>query len=171
MGDLLSGLGGLLGGVLSAGSGGLFGIVGSIATTFLKQRAEQKAHEREIDMIKLQMEVTAQEGSWKGLEASQRAAAAVSEGSHRWSNDIKNLFRPFITTLVVVGSYLVFRDMMAALNATVELEKTVVAKFFDYNELVKLVQYYVYSLVFSASAAIMWWFGDRAQAPPGFKNL
>ena len=163
MGDLLSGLGGLLGGVLSASSGGLFGIVGSIATTFLKQRAEQKEHEREMERHEMNIRIAAEKGSWQGLQSSQQVAAEVSKNSNRWSNDIKNLFRPFITAFVISLNFYVFLKLLD-INSTL-------AQLFGPNEIVAMLKYYVNSMIFAGSAALMWWFGDRAQKPPGLRNL
>jgi len=161
---------GFLTGLLPA-MGGLFGILGSLATTWLKQRAVQADHVRELERTRLQIEVAKEKGSWEGLQSSQQAAAEISKNSNRWSNDIKNLFRPFITTVLVIGSYFIFRDLMSAITGAKAVEETMVAKVFDFNEMVNLVRYYVNSMVFSTSAAIMWWFGDRAQKPPGLRNL
>ncbi len=158
-------------GLLSAGSGGLFGILGSIITTLLKQRAEQKEHKREIERQEMMIKVADNKGSWDGLTASQQAATQTSINSSKWSNDVKNVFRPFITTVLVIGSYFIFRDLMSALTGAKLITDTTIAKLFDFKDLIALVQYYVNSMVFATSAAIMWWFGDRAQKPPGFRNL
>ncbi|MBW2621288.1 MAG: hypothetical protein JRD68_00150 [Deltaproteobacteria bacterium] len=153
----------LLGGLLTAGSGGLFGILGSIATTFLKQRGEQKEFERDMKRQEMQIKVAAEKGSWDGLQSSQQMAAEVSKNSNRWSNDVKNLFRPFITTLVIGLNFYVFLKLL-------DMDSTI-AKLFGPAEIVSMLKYYVNSMIFAGSAALMWWFGDRAQKPPGLRNL
>ena len=35
----------------------------------------------------------------------------------------------------------------------------------------ELLRYIVYSVVFAWSTAVLWWFGDRAMTPPGFRNI
>jgi len=35
---------------------------------------------------------------------------------------------------------------------------------------VEIMTYIIYSVVFSCSTAIVWWFGDRALTPPGMKS-
>lgn len=45
-----------------------------------------------------------------------------------------------------------------------------VATVLDAAEVKDLLRYIVYSVVFTACTAGMWWFADRALAPPGLKN-
>jgi len=162
----------LLGGFVTAISGGgLFGILGSIATTFLKQRAEQKEHEREMDRQRMAIQVADKKGSWDGLQASHESAALIAANSHQWSNDIKNIFRPFITTLLVALTFWMFLEMLSILTGVKAIGDSVLTHVFDYNEVILLVKYYVNSMVFATSASIMWWFGDRAQMPPGLRNI
>ena len=170
-------LGGLLGAV---SSGGIVGIFGSLATQFLKNRREAQAHKNAMEIREqirqdreMDLKVAAEEGSWEGLRESQKTAQAISMNSHKWSNDIKNLYRPAFTTMLWILVYFLFKDLTFAMTATTieELEGTQIAKFFTPEEVSTMVRYIVESTVFIASMAGAWWFGDRAQAPAGFKNL
>lgn len=153
----------------SVASGGIFGLLGSAVGAWTKakmedkrQAWEQKKWAYEADMLKLQMQarteetehelaIVSQAGSWKGLEASY--GAANTGATHMWVNDIKSLFRPFLTLSLWVLAYLLVTDESLLLQSEDEL-----------------IKYMVYSTFFAASTATMWWFGDRALAPPDFKN-
>ncbi len=171
----------ILGTLLGAISGGgIIGIFGSLATQFLKNRREAQAHRNAMEIREqhrldkeMDIKVAHAQGSWDGLKESQKTAQAISMNSHKWSNDIKNLYRPFFTTMLWILAYFIFRDLTDAMTLTAieELENTKFAKFFTPAEVSEMVKYIVKSTVFMASMAGAWWFGDRAQAPAGFKNL
>jgi len=156
---------GIAGGLFTAAGGGIFGMVGALAGQWLKSREKQKDHVRSLEVTRLNMEVTDKDGSWKGLSSSHDADAAVSTNAHKWANDIKAIYRPFLTTMLCVVSYLIFRDLMASMKG----DDTTIAKFFHLEEIRAMVVYTVYSIIFATSTAIVWWFGDRAFAPPGLK--
>ncbi len=158
-------IGKVAGGLFTAAGGGLFGLIGSLAGQWLKSREKQKEHRREIELVRLQMEVKKQEGSWRGLTSSHQSDAAVSSNAHKWANDIKAIYRPLLTTLLCRISYLIFRDLMAAMNG----EGSTIASFFEFEEIRAMVVYCVYSIIFATSTAVVWWYGDRAFAPPGLK--
>jgi len=40
---------------------------------------------------------------------------------------------------------------------------------FSDGQLANMTRYIVYSMVFSAATATVWWFGDRALTPPNMK--
>jgi hypothetical protein len=63
---------------------------------------------------------------------------------------------------------MIFKDLSAMLTGT---GASVLAPgTFTPEQAKELLVYDVKSLVFSASTAVVWWFGDRAFAPPGMKN-
>lgn len=176
-------LGDLLGGVASVASGGIFGLIGSavgvVAKYFQKrqefsQEKERRAWDRED--FKLQMQFSAQEteqevaiasaqGAWSGLSESIRADAAVVP--HGWAAAIRSMFRPFLTTLLVALSAWIIWFMW---RGVVEGDRNGLAMFFTPEEMAGMIRYAVYSLLFSASTAVVWWFGDRAMTPPGMKG-
>lgn len=111
------------------------------------------------------MEAASQAGSWDGLQASINADAATVD-TYKWVNAIKSLYRPFITTVLVVLVYQLFCDIVAGLGGT----ESVLSDIFTGQELKEIMRYIVYSVVFSASTAVTWWFSERAFQPPGLKN-
>ena len=169
-------LGELIGtGASVASGGGLFGLLGSVVGAFAKYKQEQqrqaweeKQQQYELQLLDMQMKqraqetehelaIVAQEGSWAGMKSSQELAMSHGETSV-WVNNLKSLFRPFLTlTLWIISLYLLWS--LADDN-----------KYLSQMEVEELMKYMVYSIYFSASTATVWWFGDRALAPPGLKN-
>lgn len=138
---------------LDAAAGGLFGIVGTaigrIAGYFerkqqhIQERArwghEYKLHELNMQArhqeTELELALTAQQGSWAGLEASLKAEAALGAAS-QWVVNILRLVRPFITLLLWIITAAIF--LLTKDKAITD------------------------AAVFAATAATLWWFGDRA---------
>ena len=137
-------------------SGGAFGIAGTvlgrIAGYFERKQTlahEQKkwAHEvvlHDLNMkarqleTELETELANQAGSWAGLEASIKAESAIGQGSHGVI-DLLRLVRPALTLLlwlIVAAIFIITQD----------------------SDIVK-------AAVFAATAATLWWFGDRAPKP------
>ncbi len=167
----------ILGMGASVASGGIFGVIGSVIGTAgkyfqerQKQSFKEKEWEYETKMLKLQMDakaqeteqeiaLVAQEGSWSGLRASHEAAAKIGP-THKWVNDVKSLFRPFLTiSLWIISGWIFWQIGKGGLN-----------EWFAEGESDELIKYMVYTVFFSASTATMWWFGDRALAPPHLKH-
>lgn len=151
-------LGDILGTTTSALSGGLFGLLGNVATkifgffeakeVFVEKQAE-RAHE--IELLKLQMQAKAQEteqevqvldtqGSWAGLTTSVQAEGQLP-ASYAWVNAVRALVRPALTFGLAAFLACAFFAMPAG-----DAGRAYVAD----------------SLVFAAITAIVWWFGDRA---------
>ncbi|MEQ3648913.1 hypothetical protein [Hyphomonas sp.] len=139
----------------SAAGGGVFGLLGTVigrAAGYFEQR-QSHAHERarwqhEAELIGLQRQAQREEsesaerfaetsGSWAGLAASIQAEAAIGE-SYAWVNAVRALTRPVLTLLLWLITWLVF-------VASPEAEQ------------VKIVE----TATFAATAATLWWFGDR----------
>ena len=144
--------------VASAASGGIFGLVGHVATKLagyfeseqqFKQKLAEWAHENEL--LKLQMQAKAAEtenemdlagatGAWSGLGESLKAETAIGT-TYPWVNAVRALVRPALT----LGLALFLCSAFFALPADDETRA-----------------YVANSLVFAAVTAIVWWFGDRA---------
>jgi hypothetical protein len=151
-------VGDLLGTGASALSGGLFGLVGNIATKVFgyfeaKQAFAQKQAEwsHESELLKLQMQAKASEteqeihvaeseGSWSGLGASVTAEGELG-ATYPWVNAVRALVRPALT----LGLSTFLASAFFAL-APGDIDRAYVAD----------------SLVFAAVTSIVWWFGDRA---------
>ncbi|HEY0302226.1 MAG TPA: hypothetical protein VGC36_12855 [Rhizomicrobium sp.] len=157
---------GIFGDLLSVGSsaltGGLFGLVGNIATKAFgyfeqKQAFTQKQAEwgHETELLRLQMQAKAAEteqeihiaesqGSWSGLTASVAAEGAVPS-SYPWVDAVRALVRPTLT--IGLSSFLGTAFFVMTPG---DIDRAYVAD----------------SLVFVAVTSIVWWFGDRAPKMP-----
>lgn len=149
--DTIIGLG------LDAAAGGVFGLVGTalgrVAGFFERRqsfRQEQARWLHELELHKLQMQAKAQEtemelalaaqqGSWRGLQASIDAEAKIGQAS-LWVINLLRLVRPVLTLLLWIITAWIFS---ATQNGAI-----------------------VEAAVFAATAATLWWFGDRAPKPP-----
>ncbi|MEO0467551.1 MAG: hypothetical protein AAF216_13495 [Pseudomonadota bacterium] len=146
----------------SAAGGGLFGLFGTalgrVAGFF--ERRQQQAHEQakwqhETVLLELQMKADRQEteaelalahtqGSWAGLEASMAADAAVAP-SYKWVDAVRGLTRPALTLLLWLIAVVIFVSTSDAGRAAITETAT-----------------------FAATAATLWWFGDRGPSGPVF---
>lgn len=161
----------IIGLIGSAASGGIFGVVGAIGGSVMKyfnQKQEQKFKkdewEHEKDLIKIQMEVESQKGSWAGLIESYKSDKEFVD-TYKWVNAIKSLYRPFLTTSLVIITYLLFENILGGLK-----DNNILSEIFTGSELKEILRYIVYSIVFSTATAISWWFCERALSPPKIKN-
>ena len=141
---------------MDAAAGGVFGIIGTalgrVAGYFERRQSDAQelrrwSHElalHELNMksrlqeSEIELAITAQAGSWAGLEASLKADAALGTGS-QWVINTLRLVRPFLTLLLWV----------------------ITAGIFVATQDSEIVQ----AAVFAATAATLWWFGDRAPKP------
>ncbi len=139
----------------SAASGGVFGLVGTAVgrvASFFERRQEHAqerarwAHEaalREHSLRAAAERAAADEalaetsGRWAGLKASIEADASIGQ-SYLWVNAVRGLTRPALTFLLwaIAGAIFVVADA-AGRQAITE------------------------TATFAATAATLWWFGDR----------
>lgn len=158
-------LGTLFGTGASAFGGGLFGLLGNVATKIVgiyeARQAftqEQAKWSHETDLLRLQMQAKAAEteqemqiaqsqGSWGGLTASVSAEGGVAN-SYPWVNAVRALTRPALT----LGLALFLACAFFAMDPG-DIDRAYVAD----------------SLVFAAVTAIVWWFGDRAPRKPALR--
>ena len=150
----------LIGMAASAAGGGLFGLIGTAlgrVAGFFERRQEQ-AHEQarwqhETALHELQMRARAEEteneialaetaGRWQGLTESLRAEAAIVSETG-WVNAVRALTRPVLTLLLWAITAMIFLHADAQGRAAV-LE----------------------TATFAATAATLWWFGDRGPQRP-----
>ena len=141
---------------LEAAAGGIFGLIGTAlgrVAGFFERRdenAQEKArwgHEyrlHELNMkaraqeSEIEIELAAQSGSWKGLETSIKAEAGSGIAS-QWVINILRLVRPSLTFLLWIITASIF----------LQTKNQAIAE----------------AAVFAATAATLWWFGDRAPKP------
>ena len=142
---------------LDAAAGGVFGILGTALgrfagyferkQTFIQEQArwghEYKLHELNMKArsqeTETELALAAQSGSWKGLEASIMAEAAIGKAS-QWVVNLLRLVRPLLTLLLwLITGWIFYITQNGAI---------------------------VEAAVFAATAATLWWFGDRAPRRP-----
>lgn len=157
-----------LGGIAtSAFGGGLFGFVGQMANrafgiweTKEKRKDAKLAYEHELALIDKQMvareqeteqelQITATAGSWDGLRSSVEADAK-SPPSYAWVAAVRSLVRPFLTLETQIGVVILLFIAKDAGRAA-------------------LMDTVAETILFSASTALLWWFGERASNPRGKK--
>ncbi len=137
-------------------AGGTFGILGTalgrVASYFERKqtfRQEEKRWGHELQLHELQMRankqetemelaITAQKGSWDGLRASLDADANIGTAA-QWVINVLRLVRPSLTLLLWLITAWVFSRTQDGDIAN--------------------------AAVFAATAATLWWFGDRAPKP------
>ncbi len=161
---------------LSAAGGGLFGVAGTVLGRVvglfeMRERRRDQAlafeHEtrrwaQEQEMQRLQNAARRDEteselalaqaaGAWSALGASYAAEAAIGP-SYRWVEAVRGLVRPVLTVglwCAVVSIF--FRTASDQARWLAEAERA------------ETVAYLIDSVVFAATAATLWWFGDRPQ--------
>ncbi|MCF6221068.1 MAG: hypothetical protein L3J65_08150 [Robiginitomaculum sp.] len=141
-------------------AGGVFGIIGTafgrVASFFERKQTflqEEKRWGHELKLHELQMRankqetemelaIAAQKGSWDGLRASIDADANIGMAA-QWVINILRLVRPSLTLLLWLITAWIFARTQDGDIAN--------------------------AAVFAATAATLWWFGDRAPKPkPGY---
>jgi len=142
-------LGHIVGCGISAGAGGIFGLIGNLATKtfgYLESKqsfaAKQAEWMHETELLKLQSQWRQPEteaepplafsAPWSGLLSSVAAEGALP-ASYRWVDAARALVRPVVLA----------------------------AAFFSMAPSDTARGYVIDSLVFAAVTAIVWWFGDR----------
>jgi len=151
-------IGTLIGTGASALGGGLFGLVGNVASKLIglveakqefAQKKEEWGHEeRLLDMqtkakaaeTEGELAVTASSGSWSGLAESLKAETGIG-ATYPWVNAVRALVRPALTLGLATFLCAAFFALTPG-----DIDRAYVAD----------------SLIFAAVTAIVWWFGDRA---------
>lgn len=152
----------LIGVGASALSGGLFGVLGTVAgrvAGFFERRqsfAQERARwSHEMALLELQAKTRAAEteaehrladtqGAWQALAGSYEAEARIGD-SYKWVNAVRALTRPTLTVLLWAVALMIFAGTGKASGAP---------------------QAFVETITFAATAATLWWFGDRSRARP-----
>ena len=175
-------LGALGSAVTGLAGGGFLGALLGVGSKYLQERQRQQWQEKvwthEKELLELQSKARASEteaeiqivresGSWAALRQSMEADAAVTRSSRLpvWVLAARSLWRPVLTLVLAVLVLWIWSSLTGILRG----EENVL-QFLSPEAVVHLLSYIVYSLVFAASTAAMWWFGDRALSPPATKN-
>jgi hypothetical protein len=146
-------------------SGAMSGILGSVlgkAMEFLKMRQQAKEatedRKHELALLEMTRKQAADQGE-RELEAAEASAATeikaasyahdVAGGESQWVTNVLRLFRPAITLFLVgVGSIFFFFVSDEMLIKDLPIKAVIVE-----------------SVLYAASAAVFWWFGDRGPSP------
>lgn len=147
----------IIGLAASAAGGGVFGLVGTVigrVAGLIERRQDNTqerarwAHDAAMQAARMREMAAATEaqikladaaGAWRGLAASMEAEASIGE-SYKWVNAVRALTRPLLTLLLWAITGLVY--LGASAEARVGIVETA---------------------TFAATAATLWWFGDRGQ--------
>jgi hypothetical protein len=158
-------LGDIVSTAASAASGGIFGIFGSVIGGLFKYFKAKQEHSfkkdewnHELTLLDRQnkrareedeyeLDKVVQQGSWDALGTSL-SKQSLPGPSYKWVDAVKDLYRPALTTGLFILTWYIFA----------------------HTDDQALRTYVVNSVVFTACTAGMWWFADRAIAPPGMKN-
>ena len=146
----------LIGIAASAAGGGMFGVLGTalgrLAGYFERRQTiahEEKRWQHEVQLLEMQRFVDAAEaeaelalehaaGRWAGLQASLNADAAIRD-SYPWVDAVRGLTRPTLTLLL----WGITTVIWFSADPTDRSSLTETASF-------------------AATAATLWWFGDRS---------
>lgn len=164
---------------LSAAGGGLFGVAGALAGRIIglfeiKERRRDQAlaneheerrwkQEHEMQLLQLQSrrEETESElalaesaGSWSALGASYAAEAAIG-ATYQWVEAVRALVRPGLTL-----------GLWCAVLAIFFHTASEQARWLAATDRASALAYLIDSVVFAATAATLWWFGDRPPRRP-----
>lgn len=125
--------------LFNAGSGGLFGMIGSITTTYMRLKEKKIDYEHAQAMADKQHASAEALAAWNAFAASQTAAAAeMTEKVSAWAANIRAVTRPFLTVLLVLGSFI------AVCFSPTEYRAQAIG-----------------SMQALAGTAVAWWFGSR----------
>ena len=146
----------MIGIAASAAGGGLFGLLGTALGRFgaYFERRQTILHEErrwghEVKLLELQQIAAQAEteaelavekavGSWRGLQESLKADAAIAP-SYKWVSAVRALTRPCLTILLwAITTVIWFTADLAGRASITETAS------------------------FAATAATLWWFGDRS---------
>ena len=141
--------------------GGILGIVGNVANTWLSMKQEKQHNDFELARIPLQLNadiergkarvaIAVEETAGAAFVASQ-AAGKVTGNESRWVLNVQAMVRPTILFLLLVGVVLLYTS--SQLNESME-------------------SYIIQNIVTDFSMAVSWYFGARASAKvmQGFKS-
>lgn len=132
----------MAGSTITGGVIGMIGSLGSSALDYVNRRQEAKEqlaqlkvkNEHELGMVQVQGRIDETKASYESLNTTVSDQSALNQRADTWVVDVIALFRPGLTTLLVVG----------AVCAGSYADKS------TFNALIEL-----------SAMAVAWWFGDR----------
>ena len=146
----------ILGAVFSGGMTGILGSAVSGIFKFLEVREANKAKEadrqHELKLQDLQMKAFAQETERELAIASQKTASEQLMGSYQHDSQVGEGSQWVVNTLRLV------RPVVTIIWFTLN------RGFIDEATQNDVVRYLIMTTVYTASAATLWWFGDRGRS-------
>jgi hypothetical protein len=126
--------------LFNAGSGGLFGMVGSLLTSWMRLKEKRVDNEFQLQLMEKQTASAEAIAAWSAFSASQTASASdMTEKVAPWAANVRAVTRPALTAFLVVGAFvavLVIEDPAVKANA-------------------------LQSFQMLAGTSVAWWFGSR----------
>ncbi len=116
-----------------------------------EQSAGHEAAARAADLEKAK-----EEAAGRALARSVEADAGV-KASYPWVDAVRALVRPALTLLLWLVATGIYWSLQSASGFLADAERA------------DLARYLTASVVYCATAATLWWFGDRAPRPPGLR--
>lgn len=165
-----------VGGLLAGGATGLLGTVAGRLIGLFERRQDRLAAEqsnafkRERWAHELQLaeqsgreqaaaraadlEKTREQAAGRALARSVAAETAL-KASYPWVDAVRALVRPTLTLLLWAVATGIYISLLTESEFLADAERA------------DLARYLTASVVYCATAATLWWFGDRAPRPPG----
>ena len=142
----------LIGTVLAGGATGLLGSVFSSAIGLFKdwrkEKADQAAFDREIQLLQMQSDIAIAESENEAKIAMEAAYTEMRKASYDhdskvgrtsiWVNDILRMVRPSLTFILII--------LVGVIYLTEDAHRAEIT----------------HSVLYMMSSAVLWWFGDRA---------
>lgn len=126
--------------LFNAGSGGLFGMVGSLLTSWMRLKEKRVDNEFQLQLMEKQTASAEAIAAWSAFSASQTASASdMTEKVAPWAANVRAVTRPALTAFLVVGAFvavLIIEDPAVKANA-------------------------LQSFQMLAGTSVAWWFGSR----------
>lgn len=143
---------------LTAGStGGLLGILGGVASSWMKTRAAAVEMEREklrfeqrLQMMKFQAEKAAGERDLTALAEGIKAESKTNEHVSPWVSDFKSLWRPALTAILLALTTAIF---FSVLTGTLVLETG--------TPKADIINTISHGIVFLTNLSVSFWFASR----------
>lgn len=125
--------------LFNAGSGGLFGLLGTGVTAWIRLREKREDNRFAEAMADRQAASAEAAAAWAGFSASQSAAASdMSEKVSPWAANVRAVTRPFLTGGLVVGAF------VSLFFVPADQRRDLIASF-----------------QMLTGTAVAWWFGSR----------
>lgn len=126
--------------LFNAGTGGLFGLFGSIATSVIRIWEKRQDNKFALEMLDKQAASAEALAAWGAFSASQLSSASdMNDKVSPWAANLRAVTRPFLTIGLVLCSFI---------------------SFFLIDEPYLRIEV-IQSFMMLAGTSVAWWFGSR----------